>query len=187
MTEIEKMQHAKAYIDKLANGINPLDEMPLEEDTLLNNVRLSRCFFYISDILDQVIKNGGVVKKVAVKKPALPPFSLPREMHAKIEVTKEPVMIKYFTEKINALVDVTAMKKLSPTAFTAWLLHKGLLVEETVNDKKRKKPSKAGTEIGIAFEIREGQYGGYTAILYSEEAQRFLVNHLDEIIETPKY
>ncbi len=26
MTELELMKHAKGYLDKLANGINPLDE-----------------------------------------------------------------------------------------------------------------------------------------------------------------
>ena len=28
MTELEKIAYAKSFIDKLANGINPLDDMP---------------------------------------------------------------------------------------------------------------------------------------------------------------
>lgn len=28
MTELEIMKHAKRYLDKLANGINPLDDLP---------------------------------------------------------------------------------------------------------------------------------------------------------------
>ena len=39
-----------------------------------------------------------------------------------------------------------------------------------------------GLELGIEFEVRDGQYGGYTAIFYTEKAQRFLVDNLDEII-----
>ena len=55
MTELEKMQRAKMYIDKLANGINPIDDAAAPENDVINNVRLSRCFFYVSDILRQVI------------------------------------------------------------------------------------------------------------------------------------
>lgn len=29
MTEIEKIAYAKSFIDKLANGINPLDDTPI--------------------------------------------------------------------------------------------------------------------------------------------------------------
>ena len=51
MTELEKIQRAKMYIDKMANGINPItDEQTVDDDTL-NNVRVSRCLFYVSDIL----------------------------------------------------------------------------------------------------------------------------------------
>lgn len=44
MTELEKIEYAKSFIDKLANGINPLDDTPISETDIVNNVRLSRCF-----------------------------------------------------------------------------------------------------------------------------------------------
>ena len=67
MTELEKIEYAKSFIDKLADGINPLDDTPLREEDAANNVRLSRCFFYVSDILRQVIENGGVGKSSTLK------------------------------------------------------------------------------------------------------------------------
>lgn len=48
MTELEKIKRAKMYMDKLANGINPLDDSRVPETELINNVRLSRCFFFVS-------------------------------------------------------------------------------------------------------------------------------------------
>lgn len=64
MTELETMQRAKMYIDKLSQGIDPITDRELPEDTVLNNVRLARCFFYISGILGNVIdKEGRVGKK----------------------------------------------------------------------------------------------------------------------------
>lgn len=61
MTELEKMQRAKMYLDKLANGIDPISDREMPDDTVLNQVRLSRCLFYVSDILWQVIENGGQI------------------------------------------------------------------------------------------------------------------------------
>lgn len=66
MTELEKIERAKMYMDKLANGINPIDDTMAPDDDLINNVRLSRCFFFVSDVLRQVIENGGT--KTAVNK-----------------------------------------------------------------------------------------------------------------------
>ena len=62
MTELEKIAYAKSFIDKLANGINPLDDTSIPEGDIANNVRLSHCFFYVSDILCQVYANGGIGK-----------------------------------------------------------------------------------------------------------------------------
>ena len=66
MTELEKMEHAKQYLDQLADGIDPLTGRELPDDTVLNQVRLSRCFFYVSDVLRRVIENGGKIQRKAV-------------------------------------------------------------------------------------------------------------------------
>jgi len=168
-------------IDSLANGIDPASGEVLPKDTVLNNVELSRCFFLVSDLLRQVSENGGVVGHKQ-NRTALPPFSLPSDMHGKIEVTAEPAMIRRFTDRINALIDASAMQKLKATALTSWLVESGYLCEEVINDKKRRVPTKQGEELGILSEPREGQYGSYLAILYSEKAQRLLVGNLDHII-----
>ena len=68
MTELETLQRAKMYIDKLANGIDPIADKEMSNDTVLNNVRLARCFFYVSQVLEKVIQNGGEVSVKTVTK-----------------------------------------------------------------------------------------------------------------------
>ena len=68
MTELEKIERARMYMDKLANGINPIDDTMVPDEDIINNVRLSRCFFYVSDILRQVIENGGISSTEKPKK-----------------------------------------------------------------------------------------------------------------------
>ena len=43
-----------------------------------------------------------------------------------------------------------------------------------------------GDQIGLAVKLREGQYGTYQVVYYSEEAQRFLLDHLQEIVQSEK-
>jgi len=186
MAEIEKLRHAKNYMDKLAEGIDPISGAALPNDTLLNNISLSRCFYFVSDILGQVIENGGLIAGKARNSALLPPFALPDDLREKIEITSSPTMIKSFTDRINGFVDESAMQKLKVTALTTWLVNNGFLCEEIVNEKKRKKPTKAGEELGIYSEARDGQYGGYLAVLYKESAQRYLISNLDQIIEISK-
>ena len=68
MTELETLERAKMYMEKLANGINPIDGSIIPEEEVINNVRLSRCFFYVADVLRQVIDNGGVAKEKKINK-----------------------------------------------------------------------------------------------------------------------
>ena len=61
MVEKERILRAKMYVDKLANGINPLTDQPLPDEDPINNVKISRCFFYVSDLLRRLVENGGLV------------------------------------------------------------------------------------------------------------------------------
>ena len=45
MIDVEKLNSAKAWIEKLANGINPLNDELVKDDDLINNVHISRCLF----------------------------------------------------------------------------------------------------------------------------------------------
>ena len=45
MTELENLQRAKGYMDKLANGIDPFTGAEAPAEDVINNVHLSRCFF----------------------------------------------------------------------------------------------------------------------------------------------
>ena len=186
MTELEKMQRAKMYIDKLANGINPLSDTALSSDSVLNEIHLLRCFFYVSDILQQVIDNGGQIKKIAKKRSDLLPFELSKERRSEILINEQPVMISHFTNQINSLINDEVMRKLKTTSLTEWLVEKAFLREELIHEKRRKIPTVHGKNHGITVEERSGQYGTYTAVMYNSVAQQLLIDNLDEIIDRTK-
>lgn len=184
MTELEKMERAKMYIDKLANGINPIDDRVIPDGDAVNNVRLSRCFFYVSDVLRQVIENGGVVSAKRMKKV---PFAITFEKIQKYEFSDEAIALSKIADRINELIDTNTMKKISYRNIAGWLVEIGMLEVLTKTDGKTSKvPTEMGKNIGISTELRIGQYGNYEIVVYNHTAQQFIIDNIDAIIENIK-
>ncbi|MCQ2449128.1 MAG: hypothetical protein MJ132_02920 [Clostridia bacterium] len=181
MTELEKMQHAKMYIDKLANGINPIDDTMIPEDDTLNNVRLSRCLFYVSDILRQVIQNGGNIN--SDKKAQKIPFYLTLEQRSQYVPANTPISVSEITRSLNSLVDLNRYKKLNYSKITDWLIRLGALeIQTDFAGKSKKVPTTRGAELGINVEKRSGMTGEYDVVVYNRDAQQFIVDNIDAII-----
>jgi hypothetical protein len=181
MTELEIMRHAKDYLDKLARGIDPLTGREVPEGEIINNVRISRCLFYVSDVLRQVIENGGIQAR-AVKKSEKAPFALSFEERARYPFGDWPATASVIAQRLNGLVDLNAVQKLKITSITAFLMQSGLLYEEvSPGGQRNKRPTEAGQALGISTAQRMGQNGEYTAVVYSREAQQFVLDNLDAI------
>ena len=182
MTELEKIAYAKSFIDKLANGINPLDDTPIPEDDIANNVRLSRCFFYVSDVLRRVIENGGTEKKRRIPKQ---PFAISEEVLAEYKYFEEPVALSQVIGRINDLIDTQKMSKLSFQIISTWLIEMGLLEEANGRFAHAKTcPTESGYQLGIRIERRISNRGEYYVNLYDRNAQEFIINHLQAIISS---
>lgn len=178
MTELEIMQRAKMYLDKLAQGIDPITDEEVAEDPVLNNVRLARCFFYVSGVLEQVIANGGKVNKSAKGD-----FYITEEELRRVQLSQEPILISQLIEQIMNAIGDSERKRLSHTTITNWLIVKGFLQKQESPDGKSKRlPTPAGEQLGLTVRTREGQYGTYQAVYYSQGAQQFILDHLRDIL-----
>lgn len=183
MTDLEVMQRAKKYMDRLAQGIDPITGNEMPEDSLLNNVRLARCFFYVSGILQQGIDNGGTVGNKQQKKKKNS-FVVTPQLLSRLAPAEHPLRISEFVGMLAAATDDPNTKRPSTTAMTDWLLSKGFMEKvPNAEGKQQRVPTEAGRRIGMYTETRQGQYGEYLAVYYSPEAQRFLLDHLEEIFK----
>ena len=183
MDELEKLQRAQSYMKMLADGVDPVSGVSVEEDSVVNNIRLSRCFFYVAEVLQKVIDNGGEVNRKRSVPKAL--FSITPEQIETIPTEDAGIPVTAIVGRINesALTDESE-KGLSSTPVTNWLVGTGLLEIVFGKDgKSRKVPTEAGETMGIYTESRTGQYGMYTIVLYNREAQRFLLDNLEAILE----
>lgn len=181
MNEFEKIKRAEMYLEKLANGINPLTDEEVSEGDIVNNVRISRCIFYVSGILKQIIDNDG---KFKVDKPEKLPFTLSSEQISGFKYSEAPLLITEITKRLNSLIDPLYVKEIKMGAITDWLIDKNILSNIVVNNKKRKRPTELGRMIGISTEDRVNKYGiSYEAVIYDFNAQHYIVDNIESIAE----
>lgn len=181
MTEMEKIGLARTYIEKLANGINPLTDQEIPENESINNVRISRCLFYVADVLKQVEENAREFpSKNRTKKCA---FTLGFEERKHFQYSETPIPISEITRRINELIDPEVMKKLSYRNIVDWLVESELLTESTdFAGKKVRHPTYNGETIGIGLEQRNSANGPYHVVVYNQAAQTFILDNLDAVI-----
>ena len=185
MTEYETIARAKMYIDKLANGINPLDDTSVAENDVVNNVRISRCLFFVSDVLRKVLENGGSVSSPRVKKSE---FTITAEEIENFEFSDKPIPVSEIAKRVNASTNTQTSKKFGHRMITNWLVSIGMLDEiETPEGKKIKRPTQEGNNLGISLEERIGSTGPYYVVIYNKSAQQFIVDNIFTIIEYHKH
>ena len=182
MPEVEKIAYAKSYIEKLANGINPVTNQAIPDADVINNVKISRCLFYVSDLLRQVVENGGIAQPKG--KIAKQPLHLDYEARRQFRYSESPISISELTKRINALIPVEEMQKLNYKHIRDWLVEADFLAEVTqVSGKITRTPTRVGAALGITMVRRDGQRGAYSVIVYNLEAQKFILDNLDGILE----
>lgn len=180
MTELETMQRAQMYLDKLARGVDPITGQEIGDDSVLNNVRISRCLFYVSGVLDQVIANGGQVGK----RERNVEFSITRAQMAHIRLSQYPIGINEFAENIRAAAGNPDMKRPNTGKITVWLEKRGLLSLQTdAEGKQRRLPTDRGLSSGLSTRMRTGQNGEYLAVCYDANIQRMILDNLEEILQ----
>jgi len=179
LNENEKLLKAKSYLDKLANGINPItNELASENDTI-NNIHISRCLFYVSDVLRNLIENNNNPKK---KKNSKIPFSVTPQQLADYVFDDNPITVTEITKKLNSLIDTEEMKGIKTTSITNWLIKINMLeylADE--NGKNHKIPTENGIQLGITTQERLGMYGSYKVVLYDSNVQQFILVNIDTI------
>lgn len=187
MTELEKLKRAQEYIEKLSRGINPLNDFPVPADDTINYDRISRCLSYVSDVLYRDIEREETqytVRPSPESENKKNDFTFPIEKRNEFQFSDMPVTVTEIVNRINVMFDSENNKKLKSMAVFEWLTEAGILeMVEKEDGKNIRMPTALGLGIGVDTELRTGQNGEYTAILYNRDAQQFIIDNIDAVIE----
>ena len=168
----DKVRVAIDWINKLAQGVNPIDGSILPDNDIVNNVHISRCLFFVSDLLNNIDNNTAAARRHKLE------FQLTPEIATKVHIT-ESSNISMFVKEINR-VTPDNMTRLSASKVTQWLVSAGYLEEQERNDGLRyKAPTELGKSIGISSAWTDSSQGWqYMAIYYDANAQHFILENL---------
>ena len=177
MTDIEIIARAQMYLEKLANGIDPLTNKEVAENDVVNNVRISRCLHYVTGILKQITTTGSFEIQKS-------DFTLSARQLERFAYSQTPLTVSEITKRLNELADPLQYNTLKNGVITEWLTESGMLTNDVINNKSKKRVTNNGRNIGIISEQRVNQQGStYEAISYNLNAQHFIIDNIHAVIE----
>lgn len=179
--DLTRLDVAIKYVERIADGRNPVNNVPLENNDILNNPNIIRCMYFIKDVLEAVQDNGGVIGGRSGKEPSLP---FPMEILDQFSYVED----KSITHVLNQIYEPIAemnIKKVSVTKVTAALKEEGYLLEEPNPEtgRMRKVPSEKGGELGIYMVEREYNGRMYQSVTYNQNAQEYIVSLIRKLVE----
>ena len=183
VVDIKKLETAIMYLQRITEGHNPVNNMPVDEDSIINNPNVVRCMSFIKDVLETLKQNDGYIGRKPRKSKGNKP-ALPLECLKDFEYNGDKSITK-FVEQICGLYDVSEYARLTYEPITKWLKQNGYLYEKYDNEfgKKVTEPTDKGNKIGIKSERRKNSEGqGYIYITYNQKAQELIVQNMKHII-----
>lgn len=177
MIDRERLYTAKLYMDKLAVGMNPIDGQEMGEDAVLNDVNMCRCFVFVSDVLDQLMKNSGSVAKANRRTEK---FKITEEQREKIVITENPVGVSTIASRVLKVLDLD-VKNIPAVTITMWLEAQGLLTRVIKDGVPHKEATEDGNKMGIETKLMKYGDREYMKTFYDINAQAFIIANLEEI------
>lgn len=179
--DLTKLDVAIKYVERIADGCNPVNNSPFGEDDILNNPNIIRCMYFIKDILEEVRNNGGMIVR-SKEKTTLAPF--PIEILDEF-IYREDMSITHVLNQIYEPISDLNVKKISVAKVTAALKEEGYLLNESNPEtgKTRKVPSAKGKELGIYMVEREYNGRIYQSVTYNQNAQEYVVKLVRRLVQ----
>ncbi|MBQ8324519.1 MAG: DNA helicase RecQ [Clostridia bacterium] len=93
--------------------------------------------------------------------------------------SKEPITATEIFERIAAIAPQEGGQRFPKKNLVKWLMSLDLIEEETLfNGTTLRKPTELGAAMGLLLEKRQGQKGFYYVLLYSLDAQHFVMDNI---------
>lgn len=181
---ISDLKKSKDYIDKLVEGINPVNGKPISTREVIYDYKVSRRLEFLSDYLKNEINRleDNIRANDAGTDDELVEFALSDKELQNLELSSKPVSLADVCNMLNRLRPSSTMRKLKAISAIEILCGMGLITRE----RRKIIPTEEGIKLGIQFKEFQSNGATLTKVLYSKEAQQFIVDHLKEISEINK-
>lgn len=177
--EKEKIVKAGEILNKMANGINPVNGQPIDADCFLQDPRIIRCLFFVQQILNEAAERPA---NKAVRKPAK--FIITDEEKSNVRFPEENIGVNQFARCINNAIDLNRSRKITGVEINKQLKKMGILAEELLTDGKKRTIVNANShKYGAVTERRNYNGNEYNMVCFNDIGKKFLLDELEKILE----
>ena len=184
VVDTKKLEIAIQYLQRIAEGHNPVNNIPVDDDSVIKNPNVVRCMLFIKEVLEEVKRNDGYIGRRPRTNRDSSKQEYPLEALKEFRYSEDKSVTR-LVDQINNLADMTVYQRITYIPITAWLKQNGYLGEEQTeeNGKKRTVVTDKGRETGIKSELRRNAKDQeYVYITYGRTAQEFIVSNMDKIL-----
>ena len=184
VVDTKKLEIAIQYLQRITEGHNPVNNIPVDDDSVIKNPNVVRCMLFIKEVLEEVKRNDGYIGRRPRTNRDSSKQEYPLEALKEFRYSEDKSVTR-LVDQINNLVDMTVYQRITYIPITTWLKQNGYLGEEQTeeNGKKRTVVTDKGREPGIKSELRRNAKDQeYVYITYGRTAQEFIVSNMDKIL-----
>jgi len=177
LSEMDKIEKAKNIIKQIADGTNPVNGEAIEGDVLLNDPRIIRCFYFVSEVLDNVLKGEYSNKNTSE-------FLITEQEKQSVVFTEGNIGVNKIAKCINKEINTLRSRKTSGAAINTGLKRMGIL-SETKNDegKTRTTINEDSHLYGFYLETRNFNGREYDAVVIDDKGKKFILDNIEEIMK----
>ncbi|HBF40163.1 MAG TPA: hypothetical protein DDW50_23005 [Firmicutes bacterium] len=177
--ELEKITKAKNVLFKIAKGIDPLSGETLSENGFFSDPRIIRCFYYVTEILDDVINEGPDMDSLKPKE-----FKISPEEKMRVVFPEGKIGVNEFSRQVNLWIDPARSKKLTGAELNKRLKKMGILSEKILESGKTKTVTNE-TSAKFGFEMEKRSFHGveYDMVLINDGGKKYLLQNIDTIMD----
>ena len=177
INDIDKIGKANNIILKLANGIDPVNGEVIENDNVLNDPRMIRCFFFVSKVLENVI--AGEYSKASKKTK----FIITDEQKDSMIFTEGEIGVNEISKCINQNINPLISKKVTGNLINRGLKRMGIL-SEINNDDGTRRTAINETSHNYGFIEIERNYNGrkYFQVVANDIGKKFILDNIEEVL-----
>ena len=176
--DIDQIGKAKEIIQKLANGIDPTTGGEVGDDHILSDPRIIRMFFFVSEVLDNVIR-GDYSKDTKITE-----FAITPEQKEDVVFTDGDIGVNEIAKCINKSINPLVSRKVSGMLINKGLKRMGILTEtETYDGKKRTTINDISQDYGFTEIKRNFDGREYMQVVANDMGKKFVLDNIEEIMD----
>ena len=184
VVDTKKLEIAIQYLQRITEGHNPVNNIPVDDDSAIKNPNVVRCMLFIKEVLEEVKRNDGYIGRRPRTNRDSSKQEYPLDALKEFRYSEDK-SVSRLVDQFNGLTDLTVFQKLTYKPIIAWLKQNGYLRDEQDEgtSKKHTLVTEKGSEVGIKSELRKDSKGQeFIYITYSRTAQEFIVSNMDKIL-----